>query len=87
MENGDTEMQTGTGPPQRYVEGVAPTPTMRIPVEFMTPLANAILEGQHLALPNDAATLAKALDVERRRVDDTLDWLRTGKVSVYPDRG
>jgi hypothetical protein len=80
MEDG-IELITAAGP-IRVPEGSPERPTLRIPPEFMTPLANAILKDQGTALPSDAATLTQALEVERRRVDEQLEWLRSGQVSV-----
>jgi hypothetical protein len=63
-----------------------PKPTLLIPPEFFGPLAQEVLRESRLSKSHDSDTLQEALEVERRRVDDQLEWMRSGKVSLYQSR-
>jgi len=58
--------------PRSFAEGDVPGASLYVPVEFWSPLMDAMLQADGRPMPTDAATLSQALDVERRRVDDVL---------------
>jgi hypothetical protein len=65
------EVITSAGP-RSFAEGEPPPASLHVPVEFWSPLVEAIYQADDRPMPTDAATLSKALDVERARVNDVM---------------
>jgi hypothetical protein len=79
-----TEVIYSDGPvPMPFDEGATyPAASLTFPPEYAMPLYQALAKDLGTAVVADASSLQEALNLERNRMDDQLEWLRSGELRI-----